>query len=218
MKHAAYCIAAFCALSAASAQAALIKPDTAVTGSQFSALYDIGNAIDGSGLPLGFDAAALHDVYKVNNHWTTLAGAIAAGTAWAEFSFKDAQTLNTFYLWNHQSNGGIAASPYYAVTQFDLIFKDGMGNTLSSVLDVAAVGGAGNSAAQVFSFAEVSGVKTVRFVIDANSKPLGFTRADYTGVAEVRFGLVAAPIPEPGTYALMALGLAGVAAAARRRR
>lgn len=214
--HRASALALLLGLVATSGNAALIRPDSALAGSEFSGLYDIGNAIDGSGLPAGFDAAAMHANYSTHNHWTTKSGAIAAGTSWAEFSFDSAQTLNTLYLWNHRSNV-IASNAFYAVTQFDLVFKDAAGGVLASVLNVAAVGGLNDGKAQTFSFAEVAGVKSVRFVIDKNSTPANHTGVNYTGVAEVAFGLVAAPIPEPGTYALMALGLAGVAAVARRR-
>lgn len=202
------------ALASASASAQLIRPTSAVAGSEFSGLYDIGNAIDGSGLPAGFDLTDLHATYAVNNHWTTRNGAIAAGTAWAEFSFAAPQTLGQFHLWNHRSNN-IASNAFYAVTQFDLIFKDAGGATLGSVLNVPAVGGLGVGAVQSFSFATMSGVSSVRFVIDANSTPPNHTGVNYTGVGEVAFG---APIPEPATLALLAAGLAVVGGAARRRR
>lgn len=196
------------------AHAQLIRPDSAVAGSFFNANYDIGNAIDGSGLPAGFTLASLHANYAVNNHWTTQNGAIAAGTAWAEFSFTAPQTLGEFHLWNHRSNI-IAANSFYAVTQFDLIFKDASGGVLASVLNVPAVGGLGTGAVQSFSFPQVSNVSTVRFVIDANSTPPGHGGVNYTGVAEVAFGV--GVVPEPGTWALLAAGLALVGGVARRR-
>jgi hypothetical protein len=195
------------------AQAQLIRPDSAVAGSEFSILYNVGLAINGSGLPIGFGLGDLHATYNTGNHWTTQAGAIAAGTAWAEFSFNSAQTLGAFHLWNHRSNG-VSSNPYYAVTQFDLIFKDASGAVIGQLLNQAAVGGLGTGAVQSFNFAAVSGVSSVRFVIDTNSRPPGTPGADYTGVAEVAFG---APIPEPTTAALLLAGLAAVGSVARRR-
>jgi hypothetical protein len=70
-----------------SAMGAMVRPDSATAGSTFSGLYDIGNAIDGSGLPVGFTPADAHADYAVNNHWTTTSGAVQAGTAWASFFF-----------------------------------------------------------------------------------------------------------------------------------
>lgn len=196
------------------ASANLIRPDAAVAGSEFSAAYDIGNAIDGSGLPAGFGLDDLHATYTTNNHWTTANGAIAAGLAWAEFSFDELQTIGQFHLWNHRSNG-VASNPYYAVTQFDLVFKDAAGEVLVSLDDLSAVGGLGTGAAQTFAFAPVSGVKTVRLVIDANSTPQGWTGVNYTGVAEVAFSATS-PVPEPATALMAAGGL--VALLLRRRR
>lgn len=205
------------ALATGLASAQLVRPDSAIASSTFSAAYDIGNAINGSGLPAGFTLDDTHAVYAGGNHWTTRNGAIAAGTANATFFFDTPQTIAQFHLWNHQSNG-VASNGFYAVTQFDLRFFDANNNLLGEVLNVAAVGGVGVSAVQSFALPTFTNVSSVYFGIDANSAPLTHTGVNYTGVAEVAFN--ASPVPEPGTSALLALGLMGVlgAAPALRRR
>jgi len=195
----------------------LIRPDSAVAGSTFNSLYDIGNAIDGSGLPAEFTLADLHGTYLVDNHWTTQSGAIGAGTAWAEFFFDTPQTLGQFHLWNHRSNG-VASNPHYAVTQFDLELRDAEGNALLTLNDMAAAGvlsGSYSGGVQSFAFAATEGVSSVWFRIDRNVQTdlFGGTGV-YTGVAEVAFGT---PIPEPESLALMLLGLAAIGARMRRR-
>jgi hypothetical protein len=195
------------ALATGLASAQLVRPSSATASSTFSGSYDIGNAIDGSGLPAGFTLDDTHAVYAVNNHWTTRNGAIAAGTANATFFFDTPQTIAQFHLWNHQSNG-VASNAFYAVTQFDLRFFDAANNLLGEVLDVAAVGGVGVNAVQSFALPTFNNVSSVFFNIDANSAPLGHTGVNYTGVAEVAFN--ASPIPEAGTSALLTLGLLGL--------
>lgn len=205
------------ALATGLASAQLVRPDSATASSTFSGSYDIGNAIDGSGLPLDFTLDDTHAVYTTNNHWTTRNGAIAAGTANATFFFDTPQTIAQFHLWNHQSNG-VASNGFYAVTQFDLRFFDADNNLLGEVLDVPAVGGVGLNTVQNFALPLFDNVSSVYFGIDANSAPLMHTGVNYTGVAEVAFNT--SPIPEAGTSALMALGLLGLlgASPALRRR
>jgi len=195
------------ALSSGLASAQLVRPDSATASSTFSSSYDIGNAIDGSGLPADFTLDSTHAVYAVNNHWTTRNGAIAAGTANATFYFDTPQTIAQFHLWNHQSNG-VASNGFYAVTQFDLRFFDADDNLLGEVLDLAAVGGVGVNTVQSFALPVFESVSSVYFGIDANSAPLGHTGVNYTGVAEVAFNT--SPVPEAGTSVLMALGLLGL--------
>lgn len=174
---------------AVSASAQLIQPDSATTGSAFSSSYGIHNAINGSGFGPDFALADPHQFYSGGNHWTTQNGAIAAGTAHATFFFGQDQTINRFHLWNHRSNN-IAANPYYAVTQFDLQFFDGSGNSLGAFLDVAATGGVGDGAAETFALPAMIGVRSVHLHIDANSEPAGHAGTSYTGVAEVAFSFV----------------------------
>jgi hypothetical protein len=195
------------ALATGLASAQLVRPDSATASSTFSGSYDIGNAIDGSGLPPNFTLDDTHAVYAANNHWTTRNGAIAAGTANATFFFNAPQTIAQFHLWNHQSNG-VASNGFYAVTQFDLRFFDADSNLLGEVLDVVAVGGVGVNTVQSFGLPTFTNVSSVFFSIDANSAPLSHTGVNYTGVAEVAFN--ASPIPEAGTSVLLAMGLLGL--------
>lgn len=207
MNSIAYWAALALATSSGLASAQLVRPDSATASSTFSGSYDIGNAIDGSGLPPDFTLDSTHAVYTTNNHWTTKNGAIAAGTANATFFFDAPQTIAQFHLWNHQSNG-VASNDFYAVTQFDLRFFDADNNLLGEVLDVSAVGGVGVNTVQSFALPLLENVRSVYFGIDANSAPLGHAGVNYTGVAEVAFNT--SPVPEAGTSILMALGLLGL--------
>ncbi|HYF15708.1 MAG TPA: hypothetical protein VD971_11625 [Phycisphaerales bacterium] len=189
-------------LAASAASASLIRPDSATATSTFSGLYDIGNTIDGSGLPANFTPADAHATYTTNNHWTTANGDTIGESA--TFYFNTPQTLGVFHMWNHRSNG-IAANPHYEVTLFDLILRDSASNVLLSLTNVVAQPDV--AVAQNFSFAQTANVSSVQLVVRAtannNSSP-------YTGLAEVAFS-----VPAPGAAALLAL--AGLTAARRRR-
>lgn len=187
---------------AAASQAVMIRPDSATALSQFSSGYDIGNAIDGSGLPLGFTPNSVHATYASGNHWTTASNAINNGTAKATFVFNNDVTIGTYYMWNHLSNG-VASNSLYGVTLFNLVLKDSGGNTLYSLLNQSAVPNV--HTAQSFSFAPVSGVRSIDFTILANGQP---TNNSYTGLAEVAFDTEA--VPEPVTLGVLGLGLAGL--------
>ncbi len=185
------------------ASAQIFQPDSATAGSEFSSSYDIGNAIDGSGLPAGFGITDEHATYVQNNHWTTRSGAIGAGTAWADFSFDSPQTIGAFYMWNHRSDG-VAADPGYAITTFNLELFDDLDNPLGSLMNQSATPNV--LVAQDYLFAPIDDVSRVRLTILANNGS-----PQYTGLAEVAF----AAVPAPGTLALAALG--GLATVRRRR-
>lgn len=200
---------------AVAAQAVFFQPDSATALSEFSGSYDIGNAIDGSGLPGGFGPTDSHANYTQNNHWTTATNAILNGTAKATFNFNSDVTIGTFYMWNHRSNG-VASNGNYGVRRFDLVLKDQGGNTLYSMLNQSANWSAGTAQfAEVFGFAPVSGVRSVEFNILENGWPVGTSNSqNYTGVAEVGFDTES--VPEPATMAILAV--VGLAAARRRRK
>lgn len=196
-------VLAVAAASASIASAQLFQPDSATATSEFNGSYDIGNVIDGSGLPANFTPADVHATYVQNNHWTTRAGALANNNAAASFFFNSPVTIGTFHMWNHLSNG-VAADPGYAVTRFDMRLFDSANNELFSLLNQSATPNV--FIAQSFLFAPVANVSRVDFRILANNGS-----NNYTGLAEVAFESV----PTPGALALMGFG--GLFAARRRR-
>lgn len=192
--------AAIVAGVAATGHAQLFQPDSATASSTFSGSYDIGNAIDGSGLPAGFGPADAHADYATHNHWTTQRDPATPVTA--DLFFDLPVTIGTLHLWNHRSNN-IADDPFYGVRMFNLAFFDagdallGELTGLSAERDIAV--------AQSYLFAPVDGVSRVRFTITENhgSRLYGF--------AEVAFEAV----PSPTGAAV--LGLSGLALSRRRR-
>ena len=56
----------------------LLTPASATASTEYSSLYDIGNTIDGSGLPGGFGLTDVHADYATNNHWTTNGDTVSA--------------------------------------------------------------------------------------------------------------------------------------------
>jgi hypothetical protein len=158
----------------------LIRPTGATASSQFNGSYDIGNTIDGSGLPLNFGPADGHATYAVNNHWTTAAGPTVGRSA--TFTFSTAQTVNRFFMWNHRSNN-IASNAWYGVTNFTLTLRDAAGNPLRVLENVPS--STGIASAQTFCFPETAGVRSAVFVINATANN---NAGPYTGLAEVAFG------------------------------
>jgi hypothetical protein len=192
---------------ASTSQAALFQPDSATASTQWSASYDIGNTIDGSGLEVNFTPVSVHATYVQNNHWTTADGNTVG--SFADFYFNAPVTIGTFHMWNHLSNG-VASNDDYAVTQFDLLFFDDQNNLLFQLLDQSAL--AHVHIAQSYVFAPVDNVSRVHFLVDETMQELQTPRngTDITGLAEVAFE----SIPEPASALLL---VAGAALILRRR-
>lgn len=215
-------LALVAAALAAPAGAATFSPTGATASSFFSASYDPGNTIDGSGVGgPGFAPTAIHTTYAENNHWTST-GADALDQ-WIEWSFAAPSTIGGLWIWNHLSNG-VASNPFYEPTEFSLTFYDAVDTVLTSfsgvALDPQPVGGP-VGASQGFTLdVALTGVSAVRFDVDGKEPPLD----SYTGLAEVLFSdeviagatsLAAVPLPASGLLLIAALG--GIGAARRRR-
>ena len=185
-------------------RAAFIQPSSAVASSEFTNGFNgqAVNTINGSGLPSGFGPASAHAAYASGNHWST-ATATAPTTQFITWGFTTAQTLDTIYIWNHQSTTPPANNTGYDVTLFDLTLFDGANNVVLSLNDVALV--PDTATAQAFSFGgPIANVSSVRFDIEAVQSSTSFT-----GLAEVGFNTAVVAAPEPGTLAFL-LGLTGI--------
>ena len=193
-------------------QAAFVQPDTASASSFHSAPYVAENTINGSGLSGAADETSTHAPYSSasgGNHWTTAGGtATDADITWG---FSSAQTLYGMYVWNHQSNGGLASNPNYDVTLFDLTVFDSGLNVLLSLNDVSLA--PDTATAQFFDFGgALNNVSSVLFEIEAiqGSSP-------FTGLAEVGFETEAIAVSSPATLSLIATAAFGLLLRSRRR-
>jgi hypothetical protein len=203
-------------LSASSpSQAVFIQPSSAVASSQFNAGFDAQavNTINGSGLPSGFGPGSTHAAYASGNHWATDSGTTPT-TQFITWGFTTAQTLDTIYIWNHQSTVPPANNPGYDVTLFDLTLFDASFNVLLTLNDVGLAPDTATS--QAFSFGgPIANVSSVRFDVEAvQGSP------NFTGLAEVGFNTatsVAAPEPSSIAFALVG-GICLMGAVVRRRK
>jgi hypothetical protein len=196
----------------ASAQATIIQPDTATASSFFSSDYLPTNTINGSGLQGPVSTLPNHDAYSnagTGNHWTTDNGTNPLN-AFITWGFTAPQTLDTIYLWNHQSNGGLAANPGYDVGNFALTFYDAALAIIGTYNGTLAFD---SNAPQAFNFGALAGISSVRF--DVNSVQSSTT---YTGLAEVAFGTAVAGVPDASaTAALLGLSALALGLFSRRR-
>ena len=195
---------AFSLITLQAANAAVIKPDTAVASSVFSGGYVADNTINGTGLTgTGINPAEAHADYAFGNHWTTANGTDPVD-AFITWGFNVGQTLGGIYIWNHRSNDpGHASNPGYEPTLFDLTVTHFGGSLVLNDVSIAP----DTATAQGFGFGSVlTGVTSVRFDVEAvQSSPT------FTGLAEVAFettGILNTPVPLPAGLPLFGTGLA----------
>ncbi len=170
---------ALAAFVVTAAQADVIRPNGATATSEFSGSYLVTNAINGTGLPANFSLSDAHATYAPGNHWTTQANRTIGESA--TFTFNQPVSVGGFHMWAHRSNG-VASNPYYAVTRFDLVLRDGAGATLAQHLGLVGVPNV--PTAQSYAFNIVDNVRSIQFIVRATNNN---NVSPYTGLAEVAF-------------------------------
>ncbi len=99
--------------------------------------------------------------------------------------------------------------------QLDVLFSPGFGSGTSGFTLLGSVGAGGTYPLSWTSFAfDLPDVASGRVAFRQGG---AFETADYIGLDTVNVTLAVAPIPEPSTYAMLALGLGFVAIMRRRR-
>jgi hypothetical protein len=166
------------------------------------------NAINQSGLSAGYTSGVTDfDTYIAanptndglnTNRW--ISNSIAIGNF--DFTLSGPVTIESFALWN---NGAATSS----VRDFTLLAADNALFTNASTL--GSFTAAQTSTPQVFTFAATSATY-VRMQITSN---YGF---GLTIFREAAFEQQSVAVPEPSSFALMGLGVAGLGFAAHRRR
>ena len=205
------CAFAFMAFGAVPASAGVIIGATSVSSPQgdFGGDFPLVNIINQSGLSAAYTSGVTDfATYTASATHEGLAGTgftntESAGPQQFTFDLGSIQSIDAIAIWNTASVG--------AVTRIEVLFDSDadFGNGTSGVLVAASALGAAGPA-NVFSFSSTA----TRFVHINGLATL--QSPDFYGLGEVMFS--SAAIPEPGTLAILGLGLAGLAAMRRRKR
>jgi len=198
-------IAAFTCQSAVAATTYLNESNiTVAVGSgtspgSFNNTFDNGATINKVIDAPSADAEEIHS--QATHIWFTAAQ--TGGGLELLFDFQIEYDLSVLHFWNYTSEG-------YDVDNVDFSFYDGS-NVLVGALSVApALGSYPGIRAEDIALDAPLNVRYVTAFLTGSNRQVDFQNIGFTATVSA--------VPEPSTYVLMALGLAGIGLATRRRK
>lgn len=121
-----------------------------------------------------------------------------------QFDFFQRYDIQTLHFWNYTSES-------YDVDNVDFTFFDGDGVQIGSLSIQPALGSSPGIRAQDIDLPAPLGVRYVTAFLTGSNREVDFQNIGFTAIVS------APPIPEPGTLALMALGVGALTTRVRRR-
>jgi F5/8 type C domain/PEP-CTERM motif len=198
---------------------AILSPTSAVASSEFGAGFGIINTINGSGLSVPF-ASGVTDFatymagnpthsFDAGSEWFTTTG---ISTAQVDYDLGADYAIDQMAFWNEESSG---------VGAFDLfVSSDNVTFTLLAAgLTTTDHATLSPYTADIFSFASTN-ARYIRLAITGcpqPAQPSGPFLACAIGEVAFSANPVITDVPEPATFVLLGLGIAGLAAARRKR-
>ena len=194
----------------------IVPTGVTVTQAPWGGGYQADNAIDGSGLsavPTDANVATVTHIASGSGAATTMWAGNPAQPQSITFDLGAEFNLNGTWIWNYNQSG---TQPLRGMDSFDIYVggsgepsaptENQTGNSISLYPDTQTTA----QPPENVPFT-ASNVQYVRFLIDNQTE----TGLQGIGLSEVRFS--GAPIPEPSTLILAALGLLGLMGFRRRR-